>query len=88
VTATQIVPGSVASASGLVLGNLATSTATCPAGTLLLGGGFTLSSESLQLFTTATESRPASTTTWTATATNYATGAGTFGVHSYAVCTA
>jgi hypothetical protein len=40
------------------------------------------------LTATPTDSHPASTTTWTASATNYATGAVSFTVQAYAVCSA
>jgi hypothetical protein len=65
-----------------------TSTATCPAGVVLLGGGFTVGGGLLALTAAATESRPLNTSTWTATARNYATGATTFSIQAYAVCSA
>ena len=65
-----------------------TSTASCPVGTVLLGGGFTLSGSVSQMTVTVVESRPADTTTWTATARNFAVGVGSFGIQAYAVCSA
>jgi hypothetical protein len=65
-----------------------TSTATCPVGTIILGGGFTLSGGLLALAVTAIDNHPSSTTTWTATATNYATAGVSFSVQAYAVCSA
>jgi hypothetical protein len=65
-----------------------TSTATCPVGEVLLGGGFTLGGGLLTLTVTATESRPLDTSTWTATARNYATGLTSFSIQAYAVCSA
>jgi hypothetical protein len=55
---------------------------------VLLGGGYTLTSTLLALLATPTDSHPSSTTTWTATATNYASGVGSFTITAYAVCTA
>jgi hypothetical protein len=63
-----------------------TSTASCPAGETLFGGGYTLSGSLLNLNAVVTESRPVGTTTWTATARNYATGVGSFSVKAYVVC--
>jgi hypothetical protein len=65
-----------------------TSTATCPAGKVLLGGGYTLGGGLLTLTVTTTDNRPLNTTTWTVTATNYATGLTSFTVQAYAVCSA
>jgi hypothetical protein len=62
--------------------------ATCPAGTLVLGGGFTLGGALLQVTAVPTDNQPAGTTAWTATARNYATGAVDFTVQAFAVCTA
>lgn len=70
------------------LNTSATATASCPAATVLLGGGFTLSGSVSQLTVVVTESRPADTTTWTAIARNYAIGVGSFGIQAYAVCSA
>ena len=78
----------VSSPANPALNTSVTSTASCPAGTVLLGGGFTLSGSVSQLTVTVLESRPADTTTWTATATNYLFGVGSFGIRAHAVCSA
>jgi hypothetical protein len=78
----------VTSPANPALNTSATATVSCPAGTVLLGGGFTLSGSLSQLTAVVTESRPADTTTWTATARNYAIGIGSFGIQAYAVCSA
>jgi len=76
----------VSSPANPALNTSVTATASCPAGTVLLGGGFTLSGSISQMTVTTFESRPADTTTWTASARNYAVGVGSFGIQAYAVC--
>jgi hypothetical protein len=70
-----------------------TSTASCPAGTLLLGGGYTVTGNTAlslaTLIVTTTDNRPLNTTTWTVTARNYATEVLlSYTVQAFAVCTA
>jgi len=87
--ASQIVTGATVTSGVLPPPNTAvTSTATCPAGSVLLGGGFTVGGDALTLMATVTESRPLNTSTWTATARNYATAATSFSIQAYAVCSA
>jgi hypothetical protein len=87
--ASQIVAGATVTSPVAPPPNTAiTSTATCPAGEVLLGGGFTVGGDLLTLMATATESRPLDTSTWTATARNYATGLTSFSIQAYAVCSA
>jgi hypothetical protein len=83
------VAGSVVS-SGIAppVGTTITSTASCPAGKVLLGGGFSLGGALLAVTATPTDSHPTSTTTWSASATNYATAAVSFTIQAYAVCSA
>ena len=90
-TSTQLVTGAATtSSSAPVLSTTITSTATCPAGTNLLGGGYRLTSSTVSLLATPIESRPSDTTSWEATATNYASGIGgsTFTIQTFALCTA
>jgi hypothetical protein len=64
-----------------------TSVAPCPGGTVLLGGGYTLSGDFLQLEADVTESRPVAGA-WSATARNFVSLLlGTFTIQAYAVCT-
>jgi hypothetical protein len=71
---------------GLVANTPITSTAACPAGKTLFGGGFTLSGSLITLSATVTDNRPVDTTTWTVTARNYVAGLGTFSIQAYVVC--
>jgi len=63
-----------------------TSTASCPAGKTLFGGGFTLSGSLVNLSAAVTDNRAVDTTTWTVTARNYLTGLGSFSVQAHVVC--
>jgi len=86
-SASQIVLGSTVTSTEAPLANTAiTSTASCPAGTTLFGGGFTLGGSLVSLSATVTDNRPVDTITWTVTARNYLTGVGTFSVQAYVVC--
>jgi hypothetical protein len=90
-TFTQLVTGpATTSSSAPALTTMITSIATCPTGTNLLGGGYTVTSSTVSLLATPTESRPIGTTSWEATATNYAAGVGgsTFTIQTFALCTA
>jgi hypothetical protein len=85
----QVVSGTATtSTSGQLAGTAISSTATCPAGKLVLGGGYVLSGGLLALTVIPTESRATSTTTWRATAANHTLALTTFTVQAYAVCTA
>jgi hypothetical protein len=64
-----------------------TSTATCPAGTTLLTGGYALTSSIVSLLASPIESRATSTSTWRAN--NYATGiaGSSLTIQASALCT-
>lgn len=69
-------------------GTQVTSTATCPAGKVLLGGGALVTTTAAKERVSLTSSYPSSTTTWTAIATveNDLGGTATMSVTAYALC--
>ena len=90
-TGSRIVVGAPAtSASGAAIGTRVTATATCPAGTVLLGGGGNATSTDASGRAVLVSSYPSGSDTWTAAAivndAKLATGK-TISVTAYAVCT-
>jgi hypothetical protein len=83
-----VITGTPVTVTAPAASTLITATATCPAGTVLLGGGGFTSNTQANLRTVLVGSRPTSTTVWQATAvvTTALTGANTATVTAYAVC--
>jgi len=79
----------VTTAANPVANTSITATATCPAGTVVLGGGAFVSNTQQTLRTVLVGSRPTSTTVWQATAvvTTALSGGATATLTAYVVCT-
>jgi hypothetical protein len=83
----QYVAGTVMSSGPItVLVVSVTATATCPAGTSVVGGGYELLPSNVTIDASVDVNRALNSSTWTVTATNHVIAAGSFTVQAFAVC--
>jgi hypothetical protein len=92
-SSSQLVTGTTGSINApFAIGATATATATCPAGTVILGGGYEITNNGLGVAVTsaATRSRPTSSTVWSVRVTALVASVlldGSIDITAYAVCT-